>query len=138
MASELRVNTLKDSAGNNSVGMSFVAEGTAKAWITHQHGDTTDDSFNQSALTDSGTGDFTCNFSSNMSSASYIVPNCGSTYADQHRGGMSCGMDMGTGTTDNRASDHCDVSVMYHASSTANATMGDVDWSMHIFFGDLA
>ena len=138
MASELRVNTLKDASGNNSVGMSYVAEGTAKAWITHQHGNTVDDSFNQSAITDSGTGDFTCNFSSNMASASYIVPNCGSTYANQHRGGMSCGMDMGTGATDNRASDHCDVRVMFHASSSANAVDGDVDWTMHIFFGDLA
>ena len=113
-------------------------QGLAKAWVTHQHGDTVDDSFNHSSITDSGTGDFTCNFSSNMASATYIVPNCGSTYADQHRGGMSCGMDMSTGATDNRASDHCDVSVMYHASSTANALMGDVDWTMHIFFGDLA
>ena len=30
MASELRVNTLKDASGNNSVGMSFVAEGSVK------------------------------------------------------------------------------------------------------------
>ena len=28
MASELRVNTLKDASGNNSIGMSYVAEGT--------------------------------------------------------------------------------------------------------------
>ena len=32
MASELRVNTLKDASGNNSVGMSTVAGGSAKAW----------------------------------------------------------------------------------------------------------
>ena len=31
MASELRVNTLKDASGNNSVGMSTVAEGSAKS-----------------------------------------------------------------------------------------------------------
>ena len=31
MASELRVNTLKDAAGNNSVGMSYVADGVTKA-----------------------------------------------------------------------------------------------------------
>ena len=34
MASELRVNTLKDANGNNSVGLSYVAEGSAKAWVT--------------------------------------------------------------------------------------------------------
>ena len=28
MASELRVNTLKDASGNNSIGMSYVAEGS--------------------------------------------------------------------------------------------------------------
>ena len=32
MASELRVNTLKDASGNNSVATSVIAEGTAKAW----------------------------------------------------------------------------------------------------------
>ena len=30
MASELRVNTLKDASGNNSVAMSYVADGNAK------------------------------------------------------------------------------------------------------------
>ena len=33
MASELRVNTLKDAAGNNSVATSVVASGSAKAWV---------------------------------------------------------------------------------------------------------
>ena len=54
MASELRVNTLKDAAGNNSVGMSYVAEGSAKAWVTFD-----------------GTGLYGVNFSSAMSTANY-------------------------------------------------------------------
>ena len=33
MASELRVNTLKDASGNNSVATSTVAQGSAKGWI---------------------------------------------------------------------------------------------------------
>ena len=33
MASELRVNTLKDAAGNNSIATSFVAGGSAKTWV---------------------------------------------------------------------------------------------------------
>ena len=33
MASELRVNTLKDASGNNSIATSFVANGSAKAWV---------------------------------------------------------------------------------------------------------
>ena len=58
MASELRVNTLKDASGNNSVGMSTVAEGTAKAWATFNADGTPAfrDSFNSSTLTDNGTG----------------------------------------------------------------------------------
>ena len=32
MASELRVDTLKDASGNNSIGLSFVAGGSAKVW----------------------------------------------------------------------------------------------------------
>ena len=36
MASELRVNTLKDAAGNNSIATSFVAGGSAKAWVNFQ------------------------------------------------------------------------------------------------------
>ena len=32
MASELRVNTLKDASGNNSVAMSFVSNGSAKCY----------------------------------------------------------------------------------------------------------
>ena len=33
MASELRVNTIKDASGNNSIATSFVAGGSAKAWV---------------------------------------------------------------------------------------------------------
>ena len=33
MASELRVNTLKDASGNNSIATSVVHSGSAKVWI---------------------------------------------------------------------------------------------------------
>ena len=57
MASELRVNTLKDAAGNNSIATSFVAGGSAKAWNnTNSAGTTINDSFNISSLTDVDTG----------------------------------------------------------------------------------
>ncbi len=55
MASELRVNTLKDASGNNSVAMTYVAEGTAKSWgaqITTNG--TAGDTFNISSITDLG------------------------------------------------------------------------------------
>ena len=73
MASELRVNTLKDASGNNSVAMSTVSNGTPKGyayWNQETPGLT--DSLNASSLTDSDTGVGGINWSSAMSSASYM------------------------------------------------------------------
>jgi len=74
MASELRVNTLKDASGNNSVALSTVAEGSAKAWA-HFDGtassDHLNDSFNFSSVTDNSTGNYNPNLTNNMSSVSY-------------------------------------------------------------------
>ena len=41
MTSELRVNTLKDASGGNSIGLSYVANGSAKAWANFDGADTT-------------------------------------------------------------------------------------------------
>ena len=74
MASELRVNTLKDASGNNSIGMSYVAEGSAKVWVAFDgtaSGATIRDSFNVSSTDDDGTGLHGVNFSSAMSTANY-------------------------------------------------------------------
>jgi len=73
MASELRVNTLKDASGNNSVGMSYVANGSAKMIHVFNGEGTvsTSDSFNVSSLTDIGTGDYTTTFSSAFSSVNF-------------------------------------------------------------------
>ena len=73
MASELRVNTLKDASGNNSVGMAYVAEGSAKAWLSYKGTDTVSirDSFNISGVVDNGTGSYTPSFSNAFNSISY-------------------------------------------------------------------
>ena len=73
MASELRVNTLKDAAGANSVAMEYVAGGSAKAWVNFNGTGTiaARDSLNNSSLTDNGTGDYTVTMSSAMSNANY-------------------------------------------------------------------
>jgi len=81
MASELRVNTLKDASGNNSIGMSYVAEGSAKAWVNFNGTTVTaaadltgvQDSFNIASLVDNDPGDYTVNFSTNMLTADYAV-----------------------------------------------------------------
>jgi len=70
MASELRVNTLKDASGNNSVATSIIAEGTIKTWVNYDAADqATRGSFGQSSLADNGTGDFTTSHSNNFASA---------------------------------------------------------------------
>jgi len=70
MASELRVNTLKDASGNNSVATSTVAQGSAKFWITYDAvADNVDGSFNHSSLTDVDTGEHAFSFTNNFGSA---------------------------------------------------------------------
>jgi len=73
MASELRVNTLKDAAGANSIATSFVAGGSAKAWaFTNNTGTTINDSFNISSLGDTDTGKQLLSFTSAMGNANYM------------------------------------------------------------------
>ena len=85
MASELRVNTLKDASGNNSVATSTVAGGSAKAWC-HLNGtatfDSSDteiyDSLNISSTTDENTGRPTVNINNDMLNTNYGVTTGGS------------------------------------------------------------
>ena len=76
MASELRVNTLKDASGNNSVGLSFVANGSAKAYANNDSVSSYLKSFNVSSFTDLGTGLPEQNLTSNMSDGLYVITAC--------------------------------------------------------------
>ena len=73
MASELRVNSLKDASGNNSIATSVVFNGSAKAWFNYNGFGTIAyrDSFNCASLTDHATGDHSVNFTSSMTSDDY-------------------------------------------------------------------
>ncbi len=71
MASELRVNTLKDASGNNSVAMTYVANGSAKVYLLSNSGAAASASLNVSGMTDNGTGDYTTSFSSAFGSTNY-------------------------------------------------------------------
>ena len=80
MASELRVNTLKDASGNNSIGLSYVAEGSAKCWVQFEGSSLSgtgttgvNDSFNLTSMTDDGTGRYTTNINSDMNNNDYSV-----------------------------------------------------------------
>ena len=87
MASELRVNTLKDAAGNNSVGMSFVANGSAKVWANINAG-TARDTFNVSSVADDGTGLYSLDFTNSMSDGNYAAPGCATFFGNDSATGL--------------------------------------------------
>jgi hypothetical protein len=79
MASELRVNTLKDAAGANSVAMEYVAGGSAKAWVNFDGTGTiaARDSLNLSSLSDDGTGLYTVTVLSAFSNDDFSTAGAG-------------------------------------------------------------
>ena len=85
MASELRVNTLKDASGNNSVATSVVFNGTAKAWARFNGTGTAalDDSYNITSLNDNGTGNYTINYTNSMSNDNYAKVDGGGHWTEQ-------------------------------------------------------
>ena len=146
-ASEIAIDKLKGASSASSI--SVVAEGgtnttnlqqgLAKCWVTHPHDDVVDDSFNLSSLTDSATGRYVCNFTNNMASTKYIVPATGASYGSSNdRGGDFVGMDMDAGSTDSRSTSACNTANNAGSNSSADASLVDRGWTMHIFFGDLA
>jgi hypothetical protein len=71
--SDLKVNSLQNAAGNQSVSQTTIYSGTAKAW-SNLNGTGTiaeRDSFNISGYVDNGTGDYTFTIASDMSDANY-------------------------------------------------------------------
>jgi len=99
MASELRVDTLKDSSGNNSVGMAYVSNGSAKNWVNYDGSGTISitDSYNAASLTDNGTGDHTVNFTSSMANATYSVVACAANSPNTYPRVVACGTTDDTG-----------------------------------------
>jgi len=129
MASELRVNTLKDASGNNSIGMSFVAEGSAKSW-TYITGDGTPavtDSFNTASLTDVNTGEVRSNFTNSMNNDDF----CFQAFV-QENSFFGAIQELTTSSGRIRTSSSA-VSVSHNLSAGA-----DVDARSHLVLGDLA
>ena len=93
MASELRVNTLKDASGNNSIATSFVARGPLKGWVNFNGTGTiaARDSLNLSSLTDNGSGEYTITYSSAFSAVDYAFTGCSgqSSGGSRTTGGMT-------------------------------------------------
>jgi len=133
MASELRVNTLKDAAGNNSVAMQYVAEGSAKAWgHLAAGGASLPDSFNLSSIDDDGTGEYGLNYTSAMNSATYSAT---STINFNHAA------DNNTRhlVIESKATGSVEVDGGYTAGSTAHFTAYDIETTGSVtVHGDLA
>ena len=72
MASELRVTTIANNAGTESVDTTYVINGSAKAWFNlNAATPALRDSFNIASITDEGTGIYEGNFTSAMSNGDY-------------------------------------------------------------------
>ena len=135
MASELRVNTLKDAAGANSIGMSYVAEGTAKAWINMNGTGTiaTRDSFNISSITDDGLADYITTVTSAFNNNDYsIVGNCSPNYAVQFSVNLQIMHRDGSFEEDNS------TSTQQFQTVDVAGTAFDAKYITHNLHGDLA
>ena len=139
MASELRVNTLKDASGNNSVSTETVAKGSAKVWINFD-GDTAsatanldgvNQSFNVTSLVDNAVGDYSINPNNNMGNNDVCIS------------GHAPGADTLTSrqwafVTSRQQSEITASSVRVTTAYTFNANQVDFDGTSVIFHGDLA
>ena len=137
MASELRVNTLKDASGNNSIATSFVAGGSAKYFVHYnQVTPAVVKSLNSSSVTDTATGRFTINYTSAFNDANYGL-NSGlhfnTTDAQSDRGGHSTGFE--NGGTVNTTSAQCNF---LYGSSQSSASVDLDTQTSHTLYGDLA
>ena len=129
MASELRVNTLKDASGNNSIATSFVANGSAKAWANLNGTGTIAlrDNFNVSSFTDNGTGQYTCNLTSATSDANYAVATSG--YNDNSLYSLLVSVHeaaVPTTTTYRLACQQINTTTVYDAARVHSLVMGDL------------
>ena len=133
MASELRVNTLKDASGNNSVAMSTVAEGSAKAWVNFNGTGTaaTRDSFNHASLTDNGTGDFTLAYTSSFGNVNYAS----SVYSSID---AVAGFNTSQFGSSTKAAANIRVTIGYDGSTNGTLTAYDTAANEMHLMGDLA
>lgn len=127
MASELRVNTLKDASGNNSVGMTYVAGGSAKAWVNFNGTGTVAirNSLNTSTITDRTTGSYTQNYSSSWSAVDYTVTASGTSSAN-----YSSAVDDTDGAPT--------TSATLIQTVTSSGTENDSPYALFVEHGDLA
>ena len=132
MASELRVNTLKDASGNNSVATSTVANGSAKAFgsVDQAGSQSVLASFNISSIDDVATNATDFNYTSSFSSVNYCITGCTAT---TDGGGQSyASLQWGYSNTGKTTSDSTLVNM---PDSSGAGAEGEIDAAI---LGDLA
>ena len=73
MASELRVTTIANNAGTESVNTTYVVNGSAKAWFSAVTWATADNSLNVSSISDDSAGQSTVSLSNAFADDDYTV-----------------------------------------------------------------
>ena len=114
--STLKVDQIQDSSGGNTSAASAIKQGRAKVWVNFKGSGTltVNESFNVSSVTDNGTGNYTINYSSALSSAE------GCSVMGGGRGDSNFNMHVETDTTPSASSIHIKVSYDW-AGGGANA-----------------
>jgi hypothetical protein len=104
MASELRVTTIANNAGSESVNTTYVVNGSAKAWVNFNGTGTVAarDSLNFSSLTDEGTGDYTVTISNAMGNTDYSCGGSSQQNVAGTRGDFVVGLHSTAQTTTTR------------------------------------
>jgi hypothetical protein len=144
MASELRVNTLKDASGNNSVALSTVSNGSAKMVINYDHAAATiRSSTNASSVADDATGKFTISYTSSMSDANYSPSAICLTHNSSSRAGNFVGLRITDNGIPNARSNAfatgtLGIDTAYASNGSENAAAVDNDANCVQVFGDLA
>ena len=118
MTSELRVTTIANNAGSESVDTTYVVNGSAKHW-THfdqSNSNTVRDSFNQSSATDVSTGNYYFSFSSSMANKYFSSPFMSERYRSRFNGGTTSSTTSRTDTCEganssnnNDDTEHCSL-----------------------------
>jgi hypothetical protein len=104
MASELRVTTIANNAGSESVNTTYVVNGSAKSWVNFNGTGTVAarDSLNFSGLTDNGTGDYTVTISNAMGNTDYSCGGSSQQNVAGTRGDFVVGLHSTAQTTTTR------------------------------------
>jgi hypothetical protein len=131
MASELRLTTLANNAGTESVDTTYVINGSVKAWVNLDGTGTIAmrDSFNMASVTDNGTGDYTYTMTNSMNNANYASVAAGGTGTTAGQYGR-----QGPGTQ------YADVTTSSWTAECASNTYAVGDWNIVCWgiLGDLA